>query len=57
MTTKVKIINFGPDPVELQFVSPSGATSNIGTVYPQQVSSDVYLYSTQDLKIVEVKKS
>lgn len=57
MTTKVKVVNFGPDVIELQTQSGNNTPVPIGTVYPGDVSSSVYLHSSQDLKIVEVKKT
>jgi len=59
MTTRVHIVNFGPDVVKVVKVEPLiGETPHLtdaATLYPQQ-SCDEYVHAGQELKIVEVRK-
>ena len=48
MTTKVRVVNFGPEVVEVE--TTSGQKQE---VYQQQ-SRDFYVHSTEELKIKEV---
>jgi hypothetical protein len=49
MTTRVHIVNFGPDKVEVR-----RGPYLLGTVYAQQSSTE-YVYKDGDITIVEVK--
>lgn len=57
MTTHVRIINFGPDKVELQKINPKTGLSagESEFLYAGQVSSALYLHDSQDVKLIERK--
>lgn len=59
MTTKVHIVNLGPQPVEVLGVAPSTEQVDnsylrpvIPVLHPQQFM-DVYVHSTQAIKLTE----
>jgi len=56
MTTKVHIVNFGPQPIKIIPYNPETEVLDTKTfapeVYPQQ-SVDLYVHSTQALMIIE----
>lgn len=61
MTTKVHIVNFGPDAISFTLVEPAtGAelqhAGKIPDLHAQQ-SADIYVHSGQDLVIKELKKN
>ena len=56
MSTTVKIINFGPQAVEVSTASDAGEKYTTEVVYPQQVSKTIgYVYPGQRIVVEEVK--
>lgn len=67
MTTKIRIINFGPKPITLNTAAaqapftataPLNATGAVGqkpdVVYPGGISGDMYVFDTQSVIVQEV---
>ena len=56
MTTRIHIVNFGPDGVDVATVNPetNEVINATTTIYTQQ-STDVYVHSGQAVKVSEVK--
>jgi len=58
VTTRVLVVNYGPESVEVQkvHVTPSG-TSSVGDRFTLPATShrEVYVYDGQDLRITERK--
>jgi hypothetical protein len=60
MTTRVHIVNFGPDAVNIEMLDPqtgqkAGVSIPDQILYSQQ-SSDIYVHDTQAFTVVEAKK-
>jgi hypothetical protein len=55
MTTKVCVINFGPDTITVQAVDPRNPARVFveESVFPGQVSDNVYVHNTQVLRVLE----
>jgi hypothetical protein len=54
MTTRVRVINFGPDPVRVKRVNPASDSAESGElVYPGQISADMSVYDTSNVLVVE----
>lgn len=59
MTTRILVINHGPDPVEVRsaFHTPTGhlSTAPLGVV-PPQAEGSFYVYPGQQLLVTEIEK-
>lgn len=58
MTTKIHVVNFGPDAVNVSAVDPEtnvkiDSGENV-RLYPQQ-SCEIYVHDSQAVRVVEVK--
>lgn len=58
MTTKVHIINFGPDPVKVEAMNEEGFVriDVSPTILHAHQYFDPYVYPSHDIKITEIKK-
>jgi hypothetical protein len=54
MTTRVHIVNLGPDPVDVTKQNPSEEIFPVATLYPGE-SVNEYVHDTQDLTVKEKK--
>lgn len=56
MTTKIHIVNFGPDKVEASIVSDATGISSPTVIWPSQYN-DFYVYDNHDILVKEIPNS
>lgn len=54
MTTRIHIVNFGPDYVEAQPKTPIGTATATPTKLGPQQSADFYVYDSQEVLVKEI---
>jgi hypothetical protein len=56
MTTRIHVVNFGPDAVKVMTIDPeNGYCSGVPTDLYAQQSTDIYVHSGQDIRVSEKK--
>lgn len=57
MTTRIHIVNFGPDIVDINAKNPESGELNAGSIpsLGAQQSTDVYVHSSQSVEVSERK--
>lgn len=54
MTTRIHIVNLGPEPIEI--TKGNSQCASVTTLYPQESTND-YVYDGQEIEIREQKKT